>query len=343
MKICALASLGAMAALLLVPAAIFAQASAPSSESAAPSQKAWTPPRTADGHPSLEGIWTNATVTPLQRPKDLAGKAFFTKEEAAAFEKKTLESKDMDKVNGAPGPDDLAHRAYNQAWIDSGTHVVTTRRTSLVIGPPDGRIPPFTPEAQKKYDEAHAFETQHPSDGPEYRTLSERCIIFANTGPPMLPDGYNANYQIIQNKNFVVILSEMPHAVRTIPMDGRPHLPPDVRQWQGDPRGHWEGDTLVVDTTNFSYSDQSRFGIFYDGMSDQNLHIVERFTRTDPNTIMYRATIDDPTVYTKPWTIEVSMNKRDYTIYEYACHEGNYAMTDILSGARAEEAKGGAK
>jgi hypothetical protein len=213
----------------------------------------------------------------------------------------------------------------------------------LVVDPPDGRIPPFTPEAQRKYDEAHAYEAQHPSDGPEYRTLSERCIIFANTGPPMLPDGYNANYQIVQNHDFVTILSEMPHAVRTIPMDGRPHLPQNVRQWQGDPRGHWEGDTLVVDTTNFAVSDQSRFGIFYDGMSDQNLHITERFTRTDPDTIMYRATIDDPTVYTKPWTIEVSMNKRDYTMYEYACHEGNYAMTDILAGARVEEKKAGAK
>jgi len=326
---------------LLVPAAMLAQT--PAAAKPAASDKSYTPPRGPDGHASLEGIWTNGTVTPFERPAQFANKPYLTAEEAAAFAKQRVDQGNVERIDRPPGPDDLAHRAYNQEWSDRGTQVVKTMRTSLVIDPPDGHVPPMTPAAKKKFDEAHSYAEAHPADGPEDRPLSERCIIFSNTGPPMLPDGYNTNYQIVQEGSYIAVLSEMPHALRTIPLDGRPHLPKDIRQWQGDPRGHWDGDTLVVDTTNFEYNDKTRFGIMYDGMTDQNLHITERFTRTGPDTILYRATIDDPTVYTKPWTLEVPLSRQQNPMYEYACHEGNYAMTDILAGARADEAKAASK
>jgi len=300
----------------------------------------WTSPRTPDGQPDLQGTWTNATLTPFQRPKELGTKQFFTAQEAASFEKQRVQQGNNDLIEGERGASDLARRAYNNFWMDRGTHVTTTMRTSLVIDPPDGRIPPFTPEAQKKYDAFHARIAAHPSDGPEDRLLTERCILFGASGPPMFPEPYNNNYQIVQSPGFVTIAAEMNHATRIIPLNGSAHVPAEIRQWTGDSRGHWEGDTLVVDSTNFKASNQSRFGVSYlDGMSDENLHVVERFRRADPNTIIYQATVDDPSVYTKPWTVELSMAKRADRLFEYACHEGNYAMTDILSGARAEEKK----
>ncbi len=243
-------------------------------------------------------------------------------------------------IEGERGASDLARRAYNNFWVDRGTHVTKTMRTSLVMDPPDGRVPPFTPEAQKRYDAFQAHQALHPADGPEDRFLTERCILFGAAGPPMLPEPYNNNYEIVQSRGFVAIAVEMNHDTRIIPLDGSPHLPSQIHQWTGDSRGHWEGDTLVVDTINFKFNDQSRFGVGYlDGMTDENLHVVERFRRTDPNTIIYQATMDDPTVYTKPWTVEISMAKRTDRIFEYACHEGNYGMMDMLSGARAEEKK----
>ncbi len=297
-------------------------------------------PRTPDGHPDLQGVWTNATVTPFQRPKELGAKQFFTAEEAAAFEKQRVRQGNADLIEGDRGASDLARRAYNNFWTDRGSRVSKTMRTSLVMDPPDGRIPPFTAAAQKRFDAFHAQLAQHPSDGPEDRLLTERCILFGASGPPMLPEPYNNNYEIVQRRGVVAIAVEMNHETRIIPLDGSPHLPPEIHQWTGDSRGHWEGDTLVVDTTNFKFNNQSRFGVGYlDGMTDGNLHVVERFRRTDPNTIIYQATVDDPTVYTKPWSVEISMAKRADRIFEYACHEGNYAMTDILSGARAEEKK----
>jgi len=323
---------------------VFFAAAAQDSSSAPKPQdagKSWTAPRTPDGHPDLQGIWSNQTLTPFERPSEFAGKAFFTKQEAYAFETQTVKANDFDQRSG-PGEKD-AEGAYNQAWWDKGTHIFRTLRTSMVIDPPNGLVPPMTPEAKKKFDEAHAHMAAHPADGPEDRFLSERCVLFPTAGPPMLPEPYNSNYEIVQTHEYVTIMPEMNHDVRMIPMDGRPHLPKDVRQWKGDPRGHWEGDTLVVETTNFSFNDRPRFGIVYDGWTDENLQITERLTRTGPDTIQYRATIVDPTVYTKPWTVELILAKRNERIYEYACHEGNYGMFDILSGARADDKKAGSK
>jgi len=320
----------------------FAFAQSPSSSGSETTVKHRTVPRAPDGHPDLQGIWSNQTLTPIERPAQFASKPYFTKAEAAVYEKQIMEQRDTDRSSGEHGEED-ASRAYNQAWWDWGTHVMKTLRTSMVIDPPDGHVPPMTPQAQKEFDEAHAHFAAHPADGPEDRPLSERCVLFPTAGPPMLPEPYNSNYEIVQTHDYVTIMPEMNHDIRMIPMDGRPHLPKEVRQWKGDPRGHWEGDTLVVETTNFNSNDKPRFGIDYDGWTDQNLRITERFTRTDPDTIIYQATIDDPTAYTKPWTVELVLNKRDEQIYEYACHEGNYSMTDMLSGARTEEKKAASK
>ena len=298
----------------------------------------WKPPRTPDGQPDLQGTWTNASLTPLQRPTELGSKEFFTEQEAAAFEKQRIEQGDVDRIEGARGESDLARRAYNSAWFDRGTHVVKSRRTSLVVDPPDGRVPALTPEAKSSHDAFRAALARNPADGPEDRLLTERCILFGAAGPPMLPEPYNNNYQIVQSPGYVTIPAEMLHDARIIPLDGRPHLGANMPQWKGNSRGRWEGDTLVVETLDFKFNGQSRFGVAYlDGMSDRNLRVVERFTRPAPDTILYRATVEDPTVYTKPWTVEISMTKRDDAIFEYACHEGNYGLSGILSGTRAEE------
>jgi hypothetical protein len=312
------AALSALAILPLLSTNALAQTSS-AAKNPKPASGIWTPPRTPDGQPDLQGNWTNSTVTPLQRPADLAGKEFFTEDEASAFEKKRAPANNQDFF-----------------WTDN-IHGVKSRRTSIVIDPPDGPIPPMTPEAQKKFDDAHGWNRLHPADGPEDRSLTERCILFGLAGPPMLPEPYNSNYQIVQTPGYVMIMAEMVHDVRVIPLDGRPHLPANVRQWKGDSRGHWEGNTLVVDTTNFAFNDHSRFGVGFDGMSDENFHVIERFTRTDAETITYRATVEDPTVYTKRITFELSMTKRSEPLFEYACHEGNEGMFGILSGARFDE------
>jgi len=191
------------------------------------------------------------------------------------------------------------------------------------------------PEAQKRADAARAYARQHPADGPEDRGLPERCLLWPTAGPPMLPGGYNNNYQIIQSPGYVVILVEMIHDVRIIPLDGRPHLGSSVRQWMGDSRGHWEGKTLVVDTTDFNGKARFRG-------ADEKMHLTERFTRADPDTLLYEFTVDDPTAFTKPWSAQVPMRKSEGPIFEYACHEGNYGMEGILGGARAEEKKAAA-
>ncbi len=282
------------------------------------------------GQADLQGVWTNVTITPLERPAELAGKAVLTAEEAAKYERETNQRNNADTRDSSPEVD-VSH-GYNQFWYDRGTKLVSGMRTSLIVDPPDGRIPPLTPAAQKRMTERAAQVREHSTDGPEYRSLQERCINWPVAGPPMLPTGYNSNYQILQTADSVAIVVEMIHDVRFIPLDGRPHISSGIRQWMGDPRGHWEGHTLVVDTTNFT--NKSRFR-----GSDENLHLTERFTRVNPNTILYEFTVDDPTAFTKPWTAQIPLTRAKGPIYEYACHEGNYAMVDMLAGARAAEKK----
>jgi hypothetical protein len=291
-------------------------------------QSKWTPPKTVDGQPDLQGVWTNVTITPLERPAEFAGKEFLTEQEAAAYEKQVRERTNADRRDGGAEAD--LGRAYNDAWYDRGTRVVGTRRTSLITDPPDGRIPPLTAEAQKRQAELREAASGHQFDGPENRPLTERCLLWPTAGPPMLPSAYNNNYQIVQAPGYVVIVVEMIHEARMIPLDGRPHLPQNVRKWLGDSRGHWEGNTLVVETTNFN--GKSRFR-----GADENMHLIERFTRVAPDTIMYEFTVDDPTAFTRKWTAQIPMKKTEGPIYEYACHEGNYALTGVLAGARADE------
>jgi hypothetical protein len=285
--------------------------------------------------PDLEGIWTNATLTTLQRAPELGTKAFFTPEEAAAWERQRIQATNADRPLR---PGEVG--AYNDAFFERGTRGVKSRRTSLIIDPPDGRIPAFTPAAQQKVDARQKREAVSPADRPEDRWLTERCILFGAT-VPMLPEPYNNNYRIIQSPGYVTILVEMNHDARVIPLDTRPHLSSAIQQWTGDSRGRFEGDTLIVETRNLKFNEKSRFGVGYlNGLSDENLRIVERFTRTDANTLTYQATIEDPTVFVKPWTVEISMDRTEGPLYEVACHEGNYGMFNILSGHRAEERAG---
>jgi hypothetical protein len=292
--------------------------------------KNYTPPRSPDGQPDLQGVWTNITITPLERPANLAGKEFFTPAEARQYEKDTVERNNADRRDGGAQAD--LNRAYNDAWYDRGTRVVETLRTSLIIDPSDGRIP--RKEQQGAAPAPAGFG--RPPEGPEDRSLPERCILWPTAGPPMMPSFYNNNYQIVQAPGYVTILVEMIHDARIIPIDARPHVPANVRQWLGDSRGHWEGNTLVVETTNFN--DKTRFQ-----RASQNMRLIERFTRTAPDTIMYEFTVDDPSAFTKPWTGQIPMKRTEGPIIEYACNEGNYAMEGMLAGARADEKKAAAK
>src|SRR5580658_7881503 len=296
-------------------------------------QKTWTVPRTPDGQPDLQGIWNNATLTPMERPAQYAGKATLTAQEAAAFEKEELGSVNADRRDGSSVTD--VNRAYNEFWRDRGK-ITPDRRTSLIIDPPDGRVPPLTPAAQKRAADLAAQSRGHEFDGPENRSLAERCIAVSNAGPPMMPANYNANYQIVQSPGYVALVSEQIHDVRIIPTDGRPHVSQEVRQLLGDSRGHGEGNTLVVETTNFT--DRTSFR-----GSSEHMHLTERFTRTGPDTMLYEFTVDDPETFTKSWTARVPMFKAKGPLFEYACHEGNYGLAGSLSGARAEEAASAAR
>jgi hypothetical protein len=301
--------------------------------------KSWTVPRTHDGQPDLEGVWDSASMTPLERPAELGNKEFYTPEEIAAYEKKRAQDLNRDRRDGSAEAD--LGRAYNEAWFDRGAHVASDHRTSRLVEPPNGRFPAMTPAAAKKFKDMHAWLEEHANDGPETRTLPDRCLVFSQSGPPFLPGNYNNYYEIAQSPGTIAILSEMAHQVRTIPLiQGSAGLPPlslNIRQWAGNSVAHWEGETLVIETANFRASDQSRFGVQYDGMSDENLRVTERLTRSGPRTLTYRATVIDPTVYTQPWTVEFPMERAENQILEYACHEGNYAMSGILSGARVQE------
>jgi len=290
-------------------------------------------PKKPAAHPDLQGYWTNATFTPLERPAELANKEFFTKAEAAEFDRKRLEREN------AQSKEDIHYD--NALWQTETWGRVESRRTSIVFDPPNGKLPELSPEGKvKAVANAEAARRRASADSAQDRSLAERCITWGNEGPPMLGSTYNANLQIVQTSTQLVIAHEIGHANRLIPLDGRPHLSPSIHQLGGDSRGHWEGDTLVVDSTNFT--DQTNFRgppstARQDIFSDANLHVVERFTLTDPDTITYRFTVTDPTVWTKPWSGELLMKRTKGPIYEYACHEGNYGLANILAGARAAE------
>ncbi|HLH00035.1 MAG TPA: hypothetical protein VKX49_27240 [Bryobacteraceae bacterium] len=286
--------------------------------------------RTPDGQPDLQGMWSNATITPFERPAALGNKAYLTEEEAAQAEARAAQS----RVDRPPRPGDVGD--YNALWLDSGSRVVKTRQTSLVVDPSDGRVP-LTPGAVARRDYNHA----HEGDSYVYMSVWDRCIT---RGVPagMFPAGYNNAYQIIQTPGQVVIVSEMIHNTRVIPIDGRPHLPASVRLWDGDSRGHWEGKTLVVDTTNFNdkgwIATSAATGRVKGVMQSEALHVTERFTRTDADTLNYEVTIDDPNMYTQPWKVAIPFWRDDsYRMYEYACHEGNEAVELILRGGRARD------
>jgi hypothetical protein len=306
-----------LALLLTVPMLIAGQT---------PSTKRWSVPRTADNQPDLQGVWTNATLTPFERPREFADKAFFTPEESVQFEKQARERNNGDRRDANPEAD-LA-TGYNDFWWDRGTKVASTLRTSIITDPPDGKLPALTPDAQKRAAARAEARRLHPADGPEDLTLADRCI--ARPGPPMVPAGYNNNHRIVQGAGVVAIYSEMMHDVRIIPLDNRPHLPNTVRQWFGDSRGHWEGDTLVVETTNFTNKTNFRG-------SGPNMRLIERFTRTALDTLLYQFTINDPESFQRPWSGEIPFKPSDGLMFEYACHEGNYSAVYTLSSARTEE------
>jgi hypothetical protein len=283
--------------------------------------------------PDLQGYWTNATLIPLERPVELGNKEFYTEAEAAAIDKKRVERENSQAKT------DIHYD--NVIWQSENYSKVATRRTSLIFDPPDGRIPPLSSKGQQRaVIEKELARHRENADSAESRSLGERCISWGNEGPPMLGSTYNANLQIVQTPTTVAISHEIIHAVRVIPVDGRPHLAADLRQLGGDSRGHWEGDTLVVDTTNFT--DRTNFRgpqatARQDVFSSRNLHVVERFRRDGPDTIVYRFTVDDPSTWTRPWSGEMLMRRIEGPIFEYACHEGNYGLANILAAARAKE------
>jgi hypothetical protein len=338
---CAVALAGATAALLYSPAA--------AQQAPAGIAKPWTLPRTADGKPDLQGNWSNVTITPFERPQGQG--PTLTREQVAAMEKAVtdrIEERNQPSDPNRPAPpqggDGSTGAAgmvggYNNFWIDSGENVLRVNgeyRSSIVVDPPDGRIPPMSDAyraAQKqRLGGGRGRAGMGPFDNPEQRALGERCIVSfgSNAGPPMIPNGfYNNNYTFVQTKDHLMILTEMVHDVRIVRLNATEHLPKDIRPWFGDSIGRWEGDTLVVETTNFNPMQSFR------GASE-NLKVIERFTRVGPNAITYRFTIEDP-MWSRPWSGELSFNRLDELVYEYACHEGNYALANILSGARQQE------
>jgi hypothetical protein len=308
--------------------------------------KNWTTPRTPDGKPDLQGYWANNNATPLERPKELAGRATLTDEEVAAMKKKahelfggkgdaafgdtvfltTLSNVQGTKTGFKSTDGDTGD--YSSVWTVERDW---DNRTSLITDPPDGRIPSMTPDAQKRRQASFAA-SQRPAAGPEDRSLSDRCITY---GSPQLTEGYQSYYQVVQSPTSIAIMTEMIHDVRVIPVNGpryaNPHIPAAVQQWLGDSRGHWEGDTLIVDTTNYKPR-------AFMSVSSDKLHVTERLSRSGPETLKYEIAIDDPGTWTKPWSLMIPLRHSPVPVYEYACHEGNEGLAGILAGARAQEA-----
>ncbi len=288
--------------------------------------KAGVPParRTADGRPDLQGTWDFAQLTPFERPGEFGEKSVLTDEEAEEFGQNRAERENKDRRDGS-ADDDVA-RAYNDFWWDFGTRVA--KQSSLVIDPPSGRLPALTPLAQQR------FANRTPKyDNVEERPLAERCILGFNSGPPMVPSAYNNNMQLVQTPTRILILNEMVHSARVIDMSGRPHHPASMRFLTGDSIGRWDGNVLVVDTTNFSTEGNFRF-------STRDMHLIERFWLEDADTLRYEFTMDDPAVWTARWTVSMPMHRSEELIFEYACHEANYGLEGVLRGARFKDRDG---
>jgi hypothetical protein len=337
-----LSSIGILAVVSVWPAAGQAPKAA---AKAAPVTKKAPEFRTPWGDPDLQGVWNDATSTPLQRPTGVAGKDVLTDEEATGFQEELASDLSRDRRDGGPEID--VNRAYNEHWMDSRRLKITAdHRTSLIVDPPDGRIPPLVPSSPER-EKARAaraaanarFNAGLPNSYHDF-SLPVQCIIRTDS-PPYLPTIYNNDFQIFQSPGYVVIAPEMIHSARIIPTDGRPHLNQDLHQWLGDPRGHWEGNTLVVETTNFRADD----GVIFQNANPETYRITERFTRVDADTLNYEFTVSDPKTWTKPWTAVIPWTKIDPAeqMYEYACHEDNYDIVHFLSGARGREQRGEVK
>jgi hypothetical protein len=317
-----------LAVAVILSATLAGQAPAASSKAGA-AAKAYTPPKTPDGQPDLQGFWTNSTYVPLERPNNV-NKEFYTPEEALAAEKRAA---DREATQTEPGTTADVHYDFTQFGLDRSQATISRNlRTSLVIDPPDGRIPPVNATGQKRQAEVAALRKTR---GGQYDSVQNmpngsRCIIMGGAGPPMMNAGYNANYQIVQGPGYVMILTEMIHDARIIPLDGRPQPPAGVRQWTGISRGRWEGNTLVVETTNFNGRNAFR------GASE-NMKVTERFTRVSDDVLDYKFTIEDPATWDRSWTAEAPLAKTQGPIFEFACHETNYGVANILAGARADE------
>jgi hypothetical protein len=331
----------------LLASVAYGQAPKPSAKAPAPKAptKPWAAPKTPWGDPDLQGVWNDATSTPLQRPTGVKDKDVLSDEEAADFQKDLEFQLSRDRRDG--GNDVDVNRAYNEHWMDSRRLKITEdRRTSLIVDPPDGRIPPpvpLTPEREKARALRNAQNARFNAGLPDtFRdfSLPVRCIIRTDS-PPYLPTIYNNDFQIFQSPGYVAIGPEMIHSARIIPLDGRPHLNKNLKQWLGDTRGHFEGNTLVIETTNFRADD----GVIFQNANPETFRIVERFTRVDAKTINYEFTVSDPTTWTKPWTARIPWTKidPDEQMYEYGCHEDNYDEVHFLTGARSREKKGETK
>ena len=333
-----------MAHRMLTTLVVFVIASAAAPGVGDAQQTPTEPPRLADGRPDLQGVWDFRTITPLQRPRALGDRAALTEEEAASAEARAAQTQTalLEALGGKIG-------AYNAFWFDLGTNVVDSLQASLIVDPPNGQLPTLVEGAQRQMGSlTNDIPGERPVryrsggiglDGPEDRALAERCLVGFNSGPPMMPSGYNNNMQLFQTPDHVIILNEMVHDMRSIPLDDRPHLR-GIRQWMGDPRGHWEGDTLVVESQNFtektsSFDPAATFGLG----TGETLHLTERFTRLDGDTLLYEYTVDDPSTFAQPFTVALPMRKLELPVFEYACHEGNYGLLNILRGARADEAR----
>ena len=333
---------GALLGIVLVPGHADAQQSVDS----------WTPPRTSDGRPDLQGVWDFRTLTPLQRPDDQLDQPVLTAEEAAELEEnaaqRAIEADRPTEIRTELLPVGGNVGGYNNFWFDRGAGVVDDRRTALIIEPPNGRIPDARPDAKRQAttDEENVTRDRPVRfrvggigmDGPEDRGLAERCLLGFNSGPPIVPGGYNQNVQFFQTPNHVVILNEMVHDARIVPLDRQVDLPEGIRQWMGSSRGHWDGDTLVVETTNFtdltsSFGPSVRSAVG----TGSTMQLTERFRLVGENTLLYEFTVDDPATFTRSFTAAVQMKRGRAPMFEYACHEGNYGMLNLLTGARAKE------